>query len=89
MTVQQIVSQRKMSIVEHLFHIFMCFATMGLWGIVYASRLRSRKTVMHIPVMQQPAVAFPPPPCVKCGAPFAAHVGGYCPPGWAARPVRY
>lgn len=81
---QEITTQRMMGYGEHAFHIFMCFATGGLWGFAYASALRRRKTVTRISVTQ---LAPLPPLCTTCGAAYSAHRSGYC-PQWALRRVR-
>ncbi|HEX6968621.1 MAG TPA: hypothetical protein VF174_07415 [Micromonosporaceae bacterium] len=42
---RKVVSKRKMGILAHCFHITMTVLTAGLWGVVYWSRLRAKKTV--------------------------------------------
>jgi hypothetical protein len=43
----RVVSKRKMGIIMHCVHITLTICTAGLWGFVYWSRLRARKTVTH------------------------------------------
>lgn len=41
----KMVSKRKMGLIAHAVHITLTVCTAGLWGIVYWSRLRAKKTV--------------------------------------------
>jgi len=42
---RKVVSKRKMGVLAHTFHITATVCTGGLWGFVYWSRLRAKKTV--------------------------------------------
>lgn len=42
---QRAVTRGRLNPIETLFHLFMTFATMGLWGFVWWARVRSRTSV--------------------------------------------